>query len=87
VYSSNREGGYDLYITNADGTGEAQLLTSNWVRYILPDWQPQPSRLHNRDRRGSDPSRRMDSAISDAPWLGLQTDVEDRPLALTEAGA
>ena len=40
VYSSNRDGDFDLYITNADGTGDPLPLTSNSARDVLPDWQP-----------------------------------------------
>jgi Tol biopolymer transport system component len=40
VYSSNRDGDFDLYIKNADGTGTPQRLTNNTARDVLPDWQP-----------------------------------------------
>jgi Tol biopolymer transport system component len=41
VFSSNRDGDYDLYIMNADGTDDdPQPLTGNSARDVLPDWQP-----------------------------------------------
>jgi Tol biopolymer transport system component len=39
VFSSNRDGDYDIYIMDADGTN-VQQLTNNPARDILPDWQP-----------------------------------------------
>jgi Tol biopolymer transport system component len=39
VFSSNRDGDYDLYIMNANGT-DVEQLTNNPAREILPDWQP-----------------------------------------------
>ena len=40
VFSSNRDGDYDLYIINADRTGDPRPLTGNSARDVLPDWQP-----------------------------------------------
>jgi Tol biopolymer transport system component len=40
VFSSDRDGDYDLYVTNADGSGEAQRLTNNPGDERSPDWQP-----------------------------------------------
>jgi Tol biopolymer transport system component len=39
VFASNRNGDYDLYIMNADGT-DPHPLTTNSARDVLPDWQP-----------------------------------------------
>jgi dipeptidyl aminopeptidase/acylaminoacyl peptidase len=40
AFSSNRDGDHDLYITNADETGEPQQLSGISARDILSDWQP-----------------------------------------------
>lgn len=40
VFSSKRDGDYDIYIMNADGTGNPQQLTNNRARDVLPNWQP-----------------------------------------------
>jgi Tol biopolymer transport system component len=40
VYSSNRDGDYDLYIKNADGTGKPQRLTNAPGDDTTPSWQP-----------------------------------------------
>jgi TolB protein len=40
VYSSDRDGDYDLYIKNADGTGNPQRLTNAPGDDSTPSWQP-----------------------------------------------
>jgi TolB protein len=40
VLSSDRDGDEELYIKNADGSGEPQQLTYNRTRDVEPDWQP-----------------------------------------------
>jgi TolB protein len=40
VFASDRDGDYDLYITNADGSDEPQRLTNNPGDERSPDWQP-----------------------------------------------
>jgi Tol biopolymer transport system component len=37
VFSSNRDGDFDLYIMNADGTGDPQQLTDTQAKDTLPD--------------------------------------------------
>jgi Tol biopolymer transport system component len=39
VFSSRRDGDYDLYIMDADGTN-VQQITNNPAEDTLPDWQP-----------------------------------------------
>ena len=40
VFASDRDGDYDLYITNADGSDEPQQLTNYPGDERSPDWQP-----------------------------------------------
>jgi Tol biopolymer transport system component len=40
VYSSDSDGDYDLYIKNADGTGDPQQITNQPGDDYFPDWQP-----------------------------------------------
>jgi TolB protein len=40
VFSSDRDGDYDLYIMNADGSGEPRQLTNSPGDDHSPDWQP-----------------------------------------------
>jgi Tol biopolymer transport system component len=40
VFASDRDGDYDLYITNADGSGAPQRLTNYPGDERSPDWQP-----------------------------------------------
>jgi len=40
VYPSDRDGDYDLYIRNADGTGKPQRLTNAPGEDTSPSWQP-----------------------------------------------
>jgi TolB protein len=39
VFSSDRDGDYDIYVMDADGTN-VQQLTNNPAKDVLPDWQP-----------------------------------------------
>ena len=38
VFSTNRDGNYEIYTMNSDGTG-LQRLTTNTAMDIEPDWQ------------------------------------------------
>ena len=40
VFASDRDGDYDLYVMNADGSGETRQLTNNPGDERSPDWQP-----------------------------------------------
>jgi Tol biopolymer transport system component len=40
IFASDRDGDYDLYITNADGSDEPQQLTNYPGDERSPDWQP-----------------------------------------------
>jgi Tol biopolymer transport system component len=40
VFASDRDGDYDLYIMNADGSGETRQLTNSPGDERSPDWQP-----------------------------------------------
>jgi len=40
VFSSDRDGDKELYIKNADGSGNAEQITHNRSRDLEPDWQP-----------------------------------------------
>jgi len=40
VFSSDRDGDEELYVKNADGSGNAQQITHNRSRDVEPDWQP-----------------------------------------------
>jgi Tol biopolymer transport system component len=40
VFTSDRDGDKDLYVKNADGSGNAQQITHNRSRDMEPDWQP-----------------------------------------------
>ena len=40
VFSSDRDGDYDLYVVNADGSGEPRRLTNYPGDERSPDWQP-----------------------------------------------
>jgi len=40
LYASNRDGDFDLYIKNADGTGNPQRLTNAPGADTTPSWQP-----------------------------------------------
>ena len=40
VFSSDRDGDHDLYIMNADGSGEPRQLTNSPGDDQSPDWQP-----------------------------------------------
>ena len=41
-FASDRDGDEELYIKNADGSGDSQQITFNRKRDVEPDWQPIP---------------------------------------------
>jgi Tol biopolymer transport system component len=38
VFASNRNGNFDLYTMNADGSNQTQLTDTPHIRENLPDW-------------------------------------------------
>jgi Tol biopolymer transport system component len=44
AYVSNRDGDYEIYVMNADGTGQTRL-TSNTVSDVSPTWSPDGTRI------------------------------------------
>jgi hypothetical protein len=44
VFSSNRDGNYEIYVMNADGTGQTRL-TNNTTPDDFPDWSPDGTKI------------------------------------------
>ena len=78
AFHSNRDGNYELYVMNADGSNQSRL-TTNTVRDRFPAWSPDGARIALS--RGSPPNGRdrilPDDRIillgrTDRPWIRLE---------------
>ena len=54
AFSSDRDGDFDIYVMNVDGT-EVEQLTDDPGRDVEPDWSPDGSRIVFASDRGNDP--------------------------------
>ncbi len=53
AFASNRSGNYEIYITNADGSGEPLQLTNHPGSDMHPDWSPDGSQIAFESKRDS----------------------------------
>ena len=44
AFQSNRDGNFEIYVMNADGSGQTRL-TTNEANDVHPDWSPSGDRL------------------------------------------
>ena len=54
AFTSDRDGDFDIYVMNVDGT-EVEQLTDDPGRDVEPDWSPDGSRIVFASDRGNDP--------------------------------
>lgn len=76
AFSSNRDGNYEIYVMNPDGTNQTRL-TNNIADDVLPTWSPDGSKIYfasNRDgtyeiyvmnANGTNQTRLTDNSASD----------------------
>jgi TolB protein len=73
VFSSDRDGNYELYVMNADGSDVRRLTTSSGVDY-LPAWSPDGTHIAFISKRGG----QSDVYVMDADGSNLRRLTDDR---------
>ena len=69
AFTSDRDGDFDIYVMNVDGT-EVEQLTDDPGRDVEPDWSPDGSRIVFASDRGNDPEF-SDIWVMNADGTGL----------------
>ena len=79
VFSSNREGSYQIYVMNGDGSGVVRLTNSN-ANDDLPRWSPNGTKILFQSDRDHPDTGYIDIYVMNADGSGvtrLTTDVND----------